>query len=139
MYACNTNNTQENKFDFDLWDYNSSMAYSLHYHFDNNVVFVVKMGGLKNETPDTLISRRLSDNELNIVYKALCEFPIDSLDSENINPLTEDGDQKRIKLAINGKVKDILVSNVYQEDISILINVINDFLEDKLKIEYRNK
>jgi len=27
MSACYTNNTQEKKFKFDLWDYNSSMAY----------------------------------------------------------------------------------------------------------------
>jgi len=139
MSSCNANNTQEKRFKLDFWDYNSSMAYSLHYHFDNEGMFVVRMGGLKNESVDTLIRKNLSDNELNIIYNALCDIPIDSLKSEYINPLTEDGDQKRIELSINNKVKDIRISNVYQEDISLLINVVNEFLDDKLKIEYRER
>jgi len=139
MSSCNTNNTQEKRFKIDFWDYNFSMAYSLHYHFDNEGMFVVRMGGLKNESPDTLIRRKLSDNELNVIYNALCDMPIDNLESEYISPLTEDGDQKRIELSINDKVKDIRISNVYQEDISLLINVVNKFLDEKLKIEYQKR
>jgi hypothetical protein len=139
MSSCNTNSSHKNMFKLDLWDYNSSMAYSLHYHFDNEGMFITKLGGLINEMPDTLIRRELSDNERDIIYNALFDLPIDSLKNEYIDPLTEDGDQKRIELSISNKVKDIRISNVYQEDISILINVINEFLDDQLKIDYRQK
>jgi hypothetical protein len=139
MSSCNTNNdVQENKFKIDLWDYKSSMAYTLYYHLDNKEIFVVRIGGLENETSDTLYREHLNDTEKNIIYNALCNIPIDSLENEYINPLTEDGDQKKIELLVNDKTKSVLVSNVYQKDISSLINLLNEFLDDKLKIEYRN-
>ena len=136
IMGCNFNTIQKIKFHIDLYDCNSSMSYTMHYHFDNKYLTVVKIGILVNESNDTLIIRKLNKDEIFSIKSFLHSFSKIDLKNKYVNNLIEDGDQKRIDISINNDKKSIIVRNFYHKDIDNLIKLLNQLLDEKLKIKY---
>jgi hypothetical protein len=108
----------------------------MHYHFDNKYLTVVKIGILVNESNDTLIIRKLNKDEIFSIKSFLHSFSKIDLKNKYVNNLIEDGDQKRIDISINNDKKSIIVRNFYHKDIDNLIKLLNQLLDEKLKIKY---
>jgi hypothetical protein len=139
MVYCGPPEKKETKFDIDIWNYNSSLSFTVQYHFDNEKMFVKRIGGLVHEDSDTLKTRQLTISEKELISCFLDSFPIESIKNKYEKPFFEDGDQKKIDLTINDKSKTIFISNVYQQNIAELFITLNQFLDNDLKIRYKKE
>ncbi|MEI6888040.1 MAG: hypothetical protein ACOYM0_09515 [Bacteroidales bacterium] len=135
--GCNFNSNKSVSFKIDLWDYHYSLAYSIQYHFDNKEMFIVKIGNLAKEQPDTILFKKVNASENDKIIFFLNSFPFESLKDEYRNQIIEDGDQKKVNICFKDKCKSIIISNIYQENIGELINMLNQSLKDDYKIKYR--
>jgi hypothetical protein len=115
---------------------NSSLAYSVTYHFDNDGICIYRTGGLIGENEFILLKRGFYQEEGEKILSIVRQLSAKSLAGEYTNPLTEDGNQLKIEFVIDGMNKAIIIRNVYQEDVSILINSINQCLPNELRIVY---
>ena len=137
VVCCNTKPTMsQEKFSIDIWDYRASLSVTLHYHIDNDSVIVEKEGGVQDDETQRLISKRLNNAETQRIIEGLSSLPITKLEDKYIDPLTEDGDQKTIELIFGEVKKEIEISNVYVEDLAILITLVNDLLDPESRITY---
>ena len=137
LCGCNNNSNKNVSFKIDLWDYHYSLAYSIQYHFDNKEIFIIKIGNLAKEQPDTILLKKVNANENTNIISFLNSFPFESLKDEYKNQLIEDGDQKKVDIYFKNKSKIIIISNIYQKNIGELINMLNQSLEDDYKIKYK--
>ena len=129
-------NTQGQKFSIDIWDYNYSMAYTVHYKINEDSVIAISLSGIQNENDKFILNRGITQIEKKKLYDFLSYFPIESLASEYKNQLVSDGDIKKIEIVFKGKRKSIDVENFYQKDIDRLFNEINQVFEKDVIIKY---
>jgi hypothetical protein len=124
-------------YSLNIWDYDYSMAYTIHYKINNDSLTVTTISGIVGESDKMIISRKINQKEEKILCDFLSSFPIDSLATEYKDPLVSDGDQKRIEIIFNNKKKTIDVENFYQKDIDHLLNTVNQILGKDIQIKYK--
>ncbi len=138
MHSCSQSTTDTNRpFSINIWNYDYSLAYTIHYKINNDSLIINSISGVQNESGRTLLSKRLSINERSNMCRFLSSFPLNSLKNNYKDSLVEDGDQKKVEIAFNSKIKTIELSNFYQKDIGSLFNVVNHLLEKDMQIEYK--
>lgn len=128
--------SKKHKFSIDIWDYNYSMSYTMHYKIDDDSLRVIAIDNIQGGRSRNLINRKMAENEKQSIAEFLSNFPFESLDSLYINPLVNDGDQKKIIILFENKRKVIDVENVYQKDIDSLIVTVNKLLSYDARIMY---
>jgi hypothetical protein len=120
-------------FELIVYDSDYSMAYSLQYVLTENDLQIIFKGGLKDETDSTLFKTNL---ERTLTLEKLSNISLDSLHDNYRNPCVKDGLQLTVELRKDGKTKAIHISNYYQEDIGLAIELINSLTPSKYKIWY---
>lgn len=132
-------NKRGHQFSLSIWDYNYSMAYTTLYKVNDDSVIVSNISGLEKEGNKILLSRKINEAEKEKLYNFLSTFPLDTISAEYKNPLIDDGDQKRVEIIFANKKKTIDLENVYQEDMERLFTIVNEVLEKKMQIKYREQ
>lgn len=122
------------KFTISIWDFNSSLAYTMLYEFDNKTMTIRKISGIENERDSVLIKKQLTAVEQKLISDLLSSVDYFKLGNKYSHPLRDDGDQKRIVISFRKRTKVIEVSNVFQNEISILINTLNEIIRDELRL-----
>ncbi len=128
-----------NELALDIYDYNASMSYTLHYHIIGNKLIVVKLSGLQGEPSKVLFRKTLAKQAVNQLSHFLNSAPTKHLKATYKNPLTQDGDQKRFVWVTSGTKKVVDFSNVYNSQLAKLITIVNKYLTDNIKMSYPNK
>lgn len=128
--------SKRHKFSIDIWDYNYSMSYTMHYKIDVDSLSVIAIDNLQGGRSRNLIMRKMAESEKKSIAEFLSNFPFERLDSLYINPLVNDGDQKKIIILFEDKRKVIEIENVYQKDIDSLIVNVNKLLNYDARIKY---
>ena len=120
---------------FKLVVYNSdySMGYALKYVLTNKSLEIIFKGELKEEKDSTLFKTTLKANK---ELKRISNMNIDSLQEYYSNPCIRDGSQITVELKKGFKNKMIHLSNYYQPDIGLAIELINSLVSKKYKIWY---
>ena len=140
VFCCTTtpeSNMREDTYTIDVWDFNSSMSYVIHYHIDNDSLVIKMESGIEGENSAVLVKRKMSEKEAENFKTRLTSLPLNELKSSYSNPLIEDGDQKSIKILLGQNSKEIEISNVYVSEIAKLFDYINNLLlDEKYKISY---
>ena len=124
------------RFTIDVFDFNSSMAFTLQYHITNDSLIVTRYNGFKGERTALLLQKKLTEaQEVNIAN--LIKSPsFKSLKNAYRNALVADGDQKKVVIQSNGKKKTIEIENVYNNEVAKLIDDINCAVDHEFKIRY---
>jgi hypothetical protein len=120
-------------FEIIVYDSDYSMAYSLQYVLTEYGLRIIFKGGLKDEKDSILFKTNL---EQTLTLEKLSNINLDSLHDNYRNPCVEDGLQLTVELRKDGKNKAIHLSNYYQEDIGLAIELINSLTPSKYKIWY---
>ncbi len=129
-------NINEENFSIDIWDFNSSLSYSLHYQVNNQDVILSQESGIEKENIQILMDRRLLDEEVKQLLNALGSMSLNKLKNEYLNPLTEDGKQMKLLIRHGDTTKEIRISNVYVAEIGELVNSMNQLFPEKNKLDY---
>lgn len=127
---------KSDKFTLDVYDYNASMSYTLHYHITGKQLSVVRLNGLKGEQSKVLFKKVLPKKAFDQLFSFLRSPALKNLKGCYKNPLIEDGDHKRFIWMISGSKKVIEVSNTYVPELAKLISIVNQNLTYDLKIDY---
>lgn len=110
-----------------------SMAYGLQYILTDKSLEIIFKAGLKDEKDTSLFNMNLKPQ---VALSELARVNIDSLKSQYSNPCVMDGSQILFYLAKNGKSKTVYLSNYYQADVGLAIQLINQLVPEKYKIWY---
>lgn len=121
-----------------IWNYDYSMAHTMYYHIDNRSLVVKSISGIENEKDSIFLKRKISKEEEKILTDFLSSFKINNLKNSYVNPLVDDGDRKKINLTINSESKQVEVANMYDEQLAQLFIVINQIVDEHLRIQYNN-
>lgn len=127
----------DKKFSIKVWDYNYSMAYTTLYSLTNNTIVVKYINGLKNGKDSFLLKRGLSEDDCKIISDFFSSHDISRLNSSYSNNMVDDGDQKKVMIEVDGKVKKIEISNFYQKDLGELFDAINKLVGKTIRIKYK--
>lgn len=112
------------------------MASTIYYYIDNKSLTVESISGIENEKDSVLLKRSITAKEEKLLTNFLSSFKVNNLKSSYVDTLVEDGDRKKIKLIINENSKEIEISNMYNEQLADLFNVINQLVDKSLWITY---
>ncbi|SHK77710.1 hypothetical protein SAMN05444266_101104 [Chitinophaga jiangningensis] len=130
----------KSSYTIDIWDFNSSMAYSTHYRITNDSLLLCFLDGLEDKKDTVLLSRILSAVQRDSICNYLSQMHLDSFKSTYINPYAEDGDQKELKFRYGNIDKKITVSNVYMKSLGDLYDMLNRVIADrKYRIRFRRE
>lgn len=125
------------KFSVKIWNYNYSMAYTTFYTLSNDGIEVKYIDGVKGGKDSVLLKRSLNKNECKIVADFFSSHNISGLKSNYSNNLVDDGDQKKVLIEVDGKIKKIRLSNAYQKDLGELFDAVNKIVDKKIRIRYK--
>ena len=123
---------------FEITIYNSdySMGYTLQYVLTEKDLKIIFIGGLEGEDDSTLFR---VDIQPNVTLNKISNINLDSLQENYTNRCIEDGSQITVRLKKDSKIKMIHLSNYYQADIGLAIELINSLTPEKYKIWYDKK
>ncbi|MFD1064391.1 hypothetical protein ACFQ1Q_14150 [Winogradskyella litorisediminis] len=123
-------------FELSISDYNYSLAYSVLYQINEKELTITFSGELENEKDSIIYStNKLPEKKI----RKLSEINIDSLGIYYSNPCIDDGDIKIYEFKKGLKTKRIQVDNYYQEDLSPVLELINEIVPEKFKIYQEDK
>ena len=140
LCACNQQRSPHcaTKYTVNIWNINASMAYTIFYHINDDSVLIEFLNGVENGHDSILLKRSLIETERAALCNYLSSFDIDTLNTDYLNPLVEDGDQKKVTLQVGSKKRTVNISNFYQKDMGGLFEVVNNVINDnRYKIKYR--
>ncbi|MCW3110354.1 MAG: hypothetical protein JWQ09_4860 [Segetibacter sp.] len=120
-------------FELIVYDADYSMAYTLQYILTDKDLKIIFKGELQGEKDSTLFKTTLQPNE---ALNKLSNINIDSLKESYSNPCIMDGSQVTVKLNKDHKSKTVHLSNYYQTDIGLAIELINSLTPKEYKIWY---
>ncbi len=129
-------------FSFSICDYDYSMAYAIRYILTENELMIVLLDEVeqdsleatqKSEKTNILFDSLLLPSE---TLRKLSEININKLEKRYNNPCIMDGTQIMVNLTKDGKTKDVQLSNYYQPDIGLAIELVNSLTPKKYKIYY---
>jgi len=123
-------------FEITIYSVDYSMAYTVQYVLTNKNFKIILRGELEGERDSILFRTALQANK---TLKRLSHINIDNLHEYYSNPCIRDGSQIMIKLKKGFKNKTIHLSNYYQPDIGLAIELINSLTPKKYKIWYDKK
>ena len=123
----------------DIWDYDYSLAKSVHYHITNDSLVIIEVDAISADEENVVVRRKLETDEKQILPNVLSGFPFAEMLCEYKNPLVQDGDQKRFEITYDGKNKVIDVANVYNAQIAELVKVANVLVPKSYQIHYKSK
>jgi hypothetical protein len=122
-----------NPFELTITDYDYSMAYGLQYVLTEKDLKIIFKGELEGEKDTILFSTDLQVNE---TLRTLANLDLDNLKGHYNNPCIDDGSQISVDFKKDNKTKAVYLSNYYQKDIGIAIELINGLTPKKYKIWY---
>ena len=128
-----TKNLNLKPFELTVHDEDYSMAYALQYVLTDKDLKIIFKGELEGEKDSTLFKTTLQPSE---ILSKLSIINIDSLHEHYSNPCIKDGSQVTVKLNKDNKTKTVHLSNYYQADIGLAIELINSLTPKKYKIWY---
>ncbi len=130
-----SNNTALKLKPFKLIVYNAnySMAYAVQYVLTNKSLEIIFKGQLEKERDSVLFKTSLQANE---TLEKLSNINIGSLQEYYSNPCIRDGSQITVKLKKGFKSKMVHLSNYYQPDIGLAIELINGLVPKEYQIWY---
>jgi hypothetical protein len=123
-------------FTLTLADSDYSLAYARHYIVTEKDLTVVFKGEVEGERDSILYYTPLPLSES---LRALSPVELDSLQEYYRNPCIDDGSQLAIHFQKGTKAKQVHLSNYYQKDIGIAIDLINTVLPEKYRIWYQKE
>jgi hypothetical protein len=138
----NKNDTAGNKlvpFELTVEDADYSMSQTFIYKISANKIEIFSrsdiniVGMRKGENLDTVYK---ADLEGNATLKKLSNINLDNLKDGYFNHCIMDGSQVTVTLNKDGKSKTVHLSNYYQSDIGLVIELINTLTPKKYKIWY---
>jgi len=136
----NKNDTAEYKlvpFELTVEDADYSMSQTFIYKISENKIEIFSrsdinlVGMRKGGNMDTVYK---ADLEGNATLKKLSNINLDNLQDGYSNHCIMDGSQLTVKLNKDGKSKTVHLSNYYQTDIGLVIELINTLTPKKYKI-----
>lgn len=110
-----------------------SMAYALKYVLTNKSLEIIFKGQLEGEKDSVIFKNTLQANK---ELKKISNMNIDSLQEYYSNPCIRDGSQITVEFKKGFKNKMIHLSNYYQPDIGLAIELINSLASKEYKIWY---
>ncbi len=116
-----------------VYDADYSMAYVFQYILTDKNLEIIFKGELEGEKDSTLFKIDLQPNE---TLNKLSNINLDGLQKRYSNPCMMDGSQVTVKLSKDNKTKTVHLSNYYQADIGLAIELINSLTPKKYKIWY---
>ena len=128
-----TKNARLTPFNLTVTDYDYSRAYGLKYVLTEKDLKIIFKGELEGEKDTVIFSTDLPPNE---TLKMLADLNLDSLKESYDNPCIEDGSQISVDFQKENKTKQIHLSNYYQKDIGLAIELINGLTPEKHRIWY---
>jgi hypothetical protein len=120
-------------FELTVYDADYSMAYAIQYVLTDKDLKIIFKGELEGEKDSTLFKTNLQPSE---TLSKLSNINIDSLKEYYSNPCILDGSQVTVKLNKDNKTKTVHLSNYYQADIGLAIELINSLTPKEYKIWY---
>lgn len=129
-------NMSDQPFEINIWDFNPSMSYTLHYRITPDSLFVKSESGIEGEDPKVLVKSKISEVDSESIANLLHSLPWDELEESYSNPLVEDGDQKIIKVQIGNRRKEIEALNVHIPELAKLFECVNRLLDPDYEIKY---
>ena len=136
------NVTPENKcipFELTVEDADYSMSQTFIYKISNNKIEIFSrsdvniVGMRKGQNIDTVFESNL---KCNATLKKLSNINLDNLQDTYFNHCIMDGSQVTVKLYKGDKSKKVYLSNYYQSEIGLLIELVNNLTPKKYKIWY---
>lgn len=137
LVSCSSHKTDEVEYRVEVWDMNYSMANTSFYYVTNDSLIIRSISSIEGEGEKILLAKRLSNSERERLSSFLNSLNLDILKENYVNELVEDGDRKKVRLEVGGRVKVIEISNSYQKDIGELFKVINSLIGSEFVIKYR--
>ena len=120
-------------FELSIADYNYSLAYSILYKLSNENLTILFRGELENEKDSILYST----NDLpKRKIRKLANIKIDSLSIFYSNNCVRDGDVKSFYFKKGGVSKKVQLNNYYHKDLSPTIEIINEIVPEKYRMNY---
>jgi hypothetical protein len=138
----NKNDTTGNKlvpFELTVEDADYSMSQTFIYKISESKIEIFSrsdiniVGMRKGENIDTVYK---ADLEGNATLKKLSNINVDNLQDGYLNRCIMDGSQVTVKLHKDGKSRTVHLSNYYQSDIGLLIELVNTLTPKEYKIWY---
>jgi len=131
--AINKENEVIKPFEITVINNNLGMTYDLRYVLTEKEIKIIFNEDVEVEKDSVIFSDVIQSDE---ILKHLSYLNIDSFKEYYENPCIEDGSQLKVKLRKDNKTKDIYLSNYYQIDIGLAIELINKSIPEKYKIWY---
>ena len=123
-----------NPFTLTLTDSDYSLAYALQYVVTEKDLKVVFRGEVEGEKDSILYYTPLPMSES---LRALSRVELDSLHYYYRNLCIDDGSQLSITFKKGDKVMQVHLSNYYQQDVGIAIDLINEVTPEQYHIVYQ--
>lgn len=137
LCACNSRPIEDcnTPYTIDIWDSNSTTGYSVFFQINTDSLIV---SSFIDGSKQMLVGKALNQTDKNKFCSYLSSFNIDTLKDRYIHPSVDDGTQEVVILTLGNKKKRTEVSNIYQQNICGLFDMINTATaDDKYKINYK--
>jgi len=135
LNSCNQGKPLE-PFSLVVYDYDYAMAFSKKYVLTESDLSIVFRGELEGEKDSTIFSFKLEPSK---ELREISSINFLNLNEEYKNNCIDDGSQISFQYSKNSSIKNIHLSNYYQNDIGQTIEFINNNVPKKLKIYYNKK
>ena len=133
IFTISCNDKPIQPFKLSVADYNYSLAYSVLYDLTNEKLTITFRDELENKNDSILYSTSdLPKKQL----KKISEINIDNLKTDYRNDCIDDGDIKSFSFKKDTTAKTIHLSNYYHPELSPAIELINEIVPKKYKMNY---
>lgn len=123
-------------FEMRITNSNYSNAFSVAYLINQNELKIIFQGGLEGEKDSVIFQKHLQPSRS---LQKLSAIKLDSLKRYYANPCVRDGSQIFVQIKKDSMEKQVQLSNFYQQDIGLAIEMINKLVPKKYIIWYDKK
>ena len=110
-----------------------SMALMYHFILTEHRFEIIFKGGVEGEKDSTVFKLDVIPDS---ILKKLTTIDISHLEEKYVNPCISDGSQLKVTWDTKDYSKTIRLSNYYQPDIALLIEMVNSLAPEKYRIWY---
>jgi hypothetical protein len=135
--AAQTSQCNQKKYSVEIVDYDFSMAYTICYHVVDDSLIITWLNGIVGGRDSCLVAKKISEGQSEEINKFLSTLNLRKLKDKYENPNVQDGDRKTVTICFKDKVKTIEINNIYQKDMANLFAVVNQIVDAKFKINYK--
>jgi hypothetical protein len=127
---------KKNEIIIDIWKSDFSLAYTTYYHISSDSMFIKHIAGIVNEKDTLLLKKELTKNGKQTISDFISSSNFYSLKNEYMDSSVSDGVQMKIMIKSGIKVKTIIISNIYQNEVGSLISTLNKIIPKEYQIIY---